>query len=214
MSTGKLLLGAIALGGWMVYNHTVNDVKVKEYSAPPPKYHHVVTQEEEMPKGYTPYIESTADEIPKVENDPNVVHWSMAFQKSLLSDSSSSTSSAEKSILSGDANLNGQSGDTGSTDVTSTSTTTSTSSKPSWKPGQTVPSGYHAVKGYTTKTGHIVKPHLVKNPSRASQIAKGIATTVGVSHSHDTSQRAVISRQNFPSQTISKSDPTIIIGTH
>jgi hypothetical protein len=205
MKASPLVVG-LAVGCYLMHIHS-QDVKVQDYTAPPPPSH--------VQKDAHPVLSMSDEEFAKFvakqnPHDPirpepdTVVHWSPEFQKSLLPDSSSKSSSSstsgEQAILSGNANFTGQSSDTGSTEVTDST------------PLSAIPVGYHLVHSYTTKKGKHVKAHLVRNRSKSTTSTNW--STPSTSRSHDVQQRVLISHQNFPNATISTSDPTIIIGTH
>jgi hypothetical protein len=119
--------------------------------------------------------------------------------------STSTSSSSQDTLNSGDANYTASSDDSSVGSVQNDSGTT-----------VTVPAGYHLVKTYTTKKGTVVKQHIVKNKKtkkKSTTKSKDLSTKT-TTRSHDIAQRSLISKQNFPGASISSSDPTIIIGTH
>jgi hypothetical protein len=120
--------------------------------------------------------------------------------------STSTSSSSQDKLNSGDANYTASSDDSSVGSVQNDSGTTVT----------VVPVGYHLVKTYTTKKGTVVKQHIVKNKKtkkKSTTKSKDLSTKT-TTRSHDIAQRSLISKQNFPGASISSSDPTIIIGTH
>lgn len=178
------------------------DVKVQDYS-PPTKSAHV--QHDDHPvlsmsdQEFAKFVASQNPHDPTKPTADTAIKYPPGFKL----DSTSSSTSGENAILSGNAVFNGQSGDTGSTDVTNTSTP---------------PVGYHLVKGYTTSKGTYVAPHYAKNSSSNTSSSSSTSSTnwstPTFTHSYDVQQRSQISQQNFPNAKISSSDPTIIIGTH
>lgn len=208
----KLIVPVVAIGGWLAYVHgqSVQTLDVPKNEKTVIVSHHVKTSNVQQhpvlamsDKQFQTFVASQNPHDPvKVEID-TTVHWPMDFQHSLLPYATSS--SAESSILSGDANFTGATSDTGSTEVTNTTV---------------APSGYHLVRGYTTTSGKYVKPHLVKDrtASNGYNSPTGATNSTNYStpiftHQHDTQQRTQISQENFPGQTFSNSDPTVIIGT-
>lgn len=110
-----------------------------------------------------------------------------------------------------------------STVTTSTTVTSSTtSSKPSYVSGQPIPTGYHLVAGYTTKTGKYVAPHLAKNkattaktvqtPAKTSTSTSSTKPPTVTTPAPQTSPQAPVSAQEYDRAAYSKSEFPSISG--
>lgn len=204
----------LALGCWIAYIVHGNNVTVTEFTYHTPKNNH--------PKEYHRLIEDMSDDefrafvLAQNPHDPEpveidtTVHYTaeqLADFKQLMSGGPSSSSLAQQQLQSGDAVFTGVSSDNHNESVQTNAI------------GSKVPDGYHTVKGYTTKTGKVVPTHLAKNristskTTATSSSSKDLSTPI-FTRNHDLAQRSLISQQNFPSQTLSGNDSTIIIGTH
>jgi hypothetical protein len=144
------------------------------------------------------------------DGDKDVIHYDKATLDAITAimnhddtGSSSSTTSAQDTLNSGDANYTG-SGDDSS--VGSVQSETGAVVK--------VPAGYHWVKSYTRSNGTVVKGHTARNSgTKKKTTASKDLSKHTYTRSHDLAQRSTISKQNFPGATISGSDPTVIVGT-
>jgi hypothetical protein len=217
----KTLVGVLAIGGWALYtmSHHVEDPKITEKDKQQAAaVHHLSKADEEVlavsNMSHDQFWAWVSKQNPHEELPPEkdtFEHYDQATLDGITAmmnkdgDSDSPTSSsAQDTLNSGDANYTGSSDDSSVGSVQDES-----GSK------VTVPAGYHWVSGYTTKRGVHVKGHLSRNKgTKKKSSASTDLSKPTFTHHHDVEQRSITSKQDFPSATISGSDPTIIIGTH